>query len=270
MNLIDDRLTTVEKILKDEQEALRRGANRALVGFIAIAIVVLLYTSYVIGVIHSHIGPEGLKVHGESVVNMIAAQPDGLVRLYGENKDAWATLVVDRAYQAIPEVEAFLTNQMDIYTDAKGTELKRDLFPALTAYLRQTAPELKAGYAAEKKQHPELTFGEYLSDVYVQFLDSELRKHVVDFDAAETLANDVSRNLYHLQKPGRPLTKRDVAERKIVINLVLLAKLGIDDSPIYEEFVKFMEQRFGITPDLVDETAILPDIESNEPVNEGF
>ena len=104
-----------------------------------------------------------------------------------------------------------------------------------------------------------------MCDVYVDLLDKEIKKNVVDFDAAEELANSLHAQMYNLQKKkDEPLTRKELAERKILINFVLISKMGTEGSPFLEEFKRFLKDRVGVTPRQLEEDKVLPDIEGAE------
>ena len=257
-----DRLEKLEAAVLAEQQGLAKSIRNTLITFGVLVVIVLFYTAWAYNQINSYIGPEGLKTYGEQTVNLIVEQPGELIRQYDANKEEWAELIVNEALKAVPQAEEFLKVQMDRYADQISLKLRKEFFPELNKYLRESAPALKAKYADAKKTKPELTPVQFLCDTFIEFLDEELRQHVIDFDAAAEKANKLSAQLYYLQKKdGPPITREEVAERKILINFILIAKLGPEDSPCLEEFHKFLQERLGVESRQVQEDKVLPDVE---------
>ncbi len=265
-----DRLSKLEATAQAEQESLKKGIRNTLITFSVLAVIVFAYSAFAFHKINNYVGPKGLKEYGELTVNILEDQPGRLLRKYDANKEEWAELVVTRALDATPEVENFLKNQMTLFADDLNVKMKKEFLPNMATYIRESAPQMKADYAAAKKLDKDLTPGKFLCDMYIQFLDREIKAKVIDFDAAEVKANEMSKAIYNLHKGTIPLTKREVAERKILINFVIIARLSrVSDSPILADLKAYFRKRTGVTMSQLTEDKVLDEVEDghkSEPI----
>ncbi len=267
MSSAEDKARSIERVLQEEQEKLRKRFNVTLVVYGILILFLLIYTNFIYSRIYGYIGPEGLKDHGETVVNLVSQYPDELLKMYEESKNDLADSVVQQTFDAIPEAKGLLKNQIDVYNDKLGAELRSTIIPGFREYIRGTLPQLKADYKEAKAKKPDLTVGMFITDLYVEYLDKEISK-ILNEDAVIAQAESLQKALYTMDKAKGPITRKQEAERQIIINFIMMAKLDSEGSPILEDLHKFLEERFGVDKRQVQEDKVLDDVETNDPQEE--
>lgn len=257
--MTDDKIKAFEAKLIEERDKLQKSFKLAMITYIILALVVLIYTTFAYSAFYSLIGPEGMKEQGTMIVNTAADYPDKLLLEYEANRDEWAKAVTDKALAAIPEVEKVITTQLDAYNADIKEALRKEIMPGFNEYLTGTTPALKVRLAELKKTRPDATIGMVLTNVFVEYLDQETAKLLRE-DEVIAKAEDLQRDLHSLQKADGKLTKKQLAERKLLVNFILISKLDVDGSPLLDELHKFLEKRFGVTAKQVQEDKVLEDI----------
>ncbi|MCJ8329275.1 MAG: hypothetical protein HRT89_08360 [Lentisphaeria bacterium] len=246
-------LSALLEIIESENNSLKSKVKIFIGVWVVIAIIVIAYTSFVFSHLSKEFAPARMAEQGEAVVNKLASQPEQIIAMYDENKDVWANHFVDEGLKQVPELEKLIKNQIDLYGQKLTSEMKGKFFPAMSAYLKGSSSEIKAAYADAKKKNAELTLGEYLTELIVIVLMKEFDK-IIDIDAAIEKGNGLNKGLYELSKDKHPISKLEVAERKILVNLILISKLkDMDGSPILDDLSDFLKKQFGVTGKQVNE-----------------
>lgn len=260
-----DQADAILKKLRTERESLEKNLKRLVAVYGVLSVVLLFGTHEMYKQIYEIVGPKGVETFGTSVVTTIAGAPDKLVYLYQENKDLFADQVIDHTLKAMPELEAFLKNRMSQYGDQVGVAMRKQLLPQFATYIKENSGQLKARYNEAKATRKDLTFGMFLTDVFVDILDKELAK-ALNEDKVIKEAEDLQKALYSLQKSDGPITKRQEAERKVLVNFVIMAQMRADgdESPILEGLNKFLQKRFPHERGGVSKEEVLPDIDTDE------
>ena len=156
----DQHMETIVHRLEAENARLQKRLRITCIVFAILAVIVLGYCSFVYKHIQELVGPETLKERGEAAVNTLAEQPDRFIRKYDEEKDEWASALVAGSLDSIPRVTELTKNRIDMEVDKVCHEVENKLFPEIAAFLRDSAPELRAKFKDAKAKDADLTVGD--------------------------------------------------------------------------------------------------------------
>ena len=259
----DAQLKQFEDRLIAERDKLRRGFTITITAYVVVALAVTVYAIVVFSGFSTLVGPKGLSEHCVSYINLASHAPQQLKAAYNSNKDELADLVVNRALDTIPQVEGVLKSQLDGYNADIKEAMKREVMPNFREYMMGSIPELKARLAELKKTRPDANIGMALTNAFVEYLEIETARLVKE-DEIIKQAGKLQDDIYALKDSKARMTRKELATRKLLISFILIAKMDTHGSPLLEEFHKFLEKRFGVTPSQIKEIKVLEDVTTDD------
>ncbi|MCH2176899.1 MAG: hypothetical protein MK193_14340 [Lentisphaeria bacterium] len=234
MTGLELQVGSLEESIRDENERLKRNNQIISIFFIFLVLAVVAYLAVIYTTLKEQFSPQSIQELAESQVVTLATKPQELIKIYDENKDEWTETIVDEAYtKGIPQLEEVVKVEIDTYSLKLSTELQDNLFPELQKYIRESGPEMQAAYNEAKKENPGLELGQFFINVFVDRIDERLSASF-DLDATEEAALSLQEKLVRLNRGTPNMTKKQQAEQQLLINLTLISKMGLEDSPIME------------------------------------
>lgn len=222
MNASRDQLAAldaVEAYAGSQVKRLRKAIVTTIIVYLALAVIVLGYTSWAIGAIRQATSKEALSDFARAfLLQKLPETREAIMARYKSESGDWAKLIVSECVSKLPLVENTVQLQLETWTNALAEQVERDMLSGFTVFLRESGPDLRERYK-------DLTDKDAIRGVALIFADmteQELNKLVNDkFMAA---FEEMQQSLQEISKPNAQLTKRQDAVRRLIAYAVYLSE----------------------------------------------
>jgi hypothetical protein len=239
MSRVSDRITNLENLIEERESKLRKKITSTKVIYGILVLVVAGYTLAIVPLIKKESSVDKML---EIATGMLSQHATNLrttaVDHIKENSDGWAKLAVTSAMDSIPKLGTPILAVFDDLTDYIVQHLESVLIPAFTQSIVENAGELKDQYAEFKDEEKM----EGLSLIFVEVLEDEMDKYLNDRFVTEVFK--LQRQLHSISGSNKTLTKREDAQRRILVNWMYLSKHGESGESFFSNLVDKVKHQF--------------------------
>ncbi len=241
MNDVEAKINSLEKTLRTEHEKMLSSVKLTALVYGLLAIFVFAYTSYVFTKIKELATPANVAaLAGDYAKEKIPLIKQHLAEQVDSNASLWADQLVSHAHKLIPQLGDVAKRQVDSLADTLITEIKSKHLPALKDYLKRNVDEALT--------HAEIVSDDKIAKAYavllVEELDGEMEK-IMDnkiYQQIEYIHTEVETLI---NKPKSKLTKKEDAEKRVLMYWAYLAKHKDMGESIFTEKMKTLTDGFN-------------------------
>ena len=229
------------KIEKMEKQAVS-GKKITLTAYILVIVFVFIYTNSIFLWMKQEVSANSLSASMRLMIENNVLTNDNrqaLVKYCKEQAPVWADqLVVMTHEKLIPMMKEKVKGKLDASVDSGIAKLKEELFPAVKQILED--------HASEFGKHKDITdplVAQEIAKIIADECDREMTGIIHDKvkERIHVLRNDLDK-LSSL--PYSKLTRKQAAERRIIINWVYLMEHHEAPSDIFGEFIKSLNATY--------------------------
>ncbi len=238
MSKVSDRIASLENLIQEREIKLNKKIKNSVIIYIVLVICVGIYTTVVGSKIKELTTIENMfeVARGTIAGHVTTLRNEGINKIKG-NSDQWAATMVNQGIDVIPQLEKPILMVFDDLNDYVIQHVENVLVPAFTDAIRDNAADLKDRYN-EFKDDEKM---QGLSLIFVEIFENEMDKYINDKFISEVF--DLQFKLNSLASSNLELTKREIAQRKIIINwLYLVDNTKAGDSPLSSFISRFANQ----------------------------
>ncbi len=220
MTAVADKLAALEAALAEQEVTLRRKTKTTVIVYAILVGVVAGYTFYVAKLIKELTSKEALTEHIQSALSGIVPERRQAIidQLKSSAPDLAKTAVGQIEQTVIPTIEQQAKGVLDKLAGTVVKSIREKVVPDFAEFLRKDANTLK-------QAHSELLDKESSEAVvllFISIIEEELDKYLNDrFIHA---VGDLRKEVMDLTKKGARLTRREDAQRRVLINWAYLAE----------------------------------------------
>ena len=219
MSAVTDRIISLENLLNERENTLNKKISRTIVIYVILVGLTAAYTLFMVYYLKRQTSPEILSEIALNLTSQYAAKGrEHTVQRTTENSEEIAQVVVEQTINSIPRAEVPILNLVDVFIDYIDQHMKNELIPAFTVILEENADELRARY--QDLQDEEKMQG--LALMFVDILEIEMDKYINESLISEVF--ELKKKLLELASPEGQLTKKQFAQRQVLINWVYLTE----------------------------------------------
>ncbi len=260
MSTVTDRISALERLLEEKDENLKKKIKMTGLIYGVLVLIVAIYTTWIIPEIKKMTSPE---VAAELALAQISANIPQLrsaaVKQIRDNQDQWIAAIIEQVIQTIPQLEKPALVAFDQITDYLVQHVEHVLIPAFTAALKDNAVELKDRYQdfrdEEKMQG--------LALVFVEIFELEMDRYLNDKFIKEVYG--LREKLRVLAEPTSELTKKELAQRKILVNWMYITETQQFGDTKVINFIDKLKSNFTSLLDIEDNVISDESIEGVDP-----
>ncbi len=265
--LSDTQIETLHRILSSKRDKLQQRTQIILGVFATLVVLLLISTTIAYKELNEIIGPQGFEEAGTYAVNRMANLGDQFGAAYMKNREQWADMLVDETIALIPRGSDYLKQYVSVATDGVTHELLNSLTPNTVAYLRANLPQLRQEFLEMKKKNPELTPAHFFVDKFIDVVDHDLSR-ILREEEVLAQATELQKKLYRLHKKEGKLTRKELAERKILVAFMEMTRWGTEGSIYVGELKRLFEKYFQIHLETLEKKEVMKDVSDKEEVRE--
>jgi hypothetical protein len=224
-----------QKIEKMQQQSLS-STKTTMVGYIIVIIFVFAYTSFLMQWIKKEVTADNLSAQMKIMVEgniLTDANREKMVTYCQNQAPVWADGLVQMTHdQLIPMMKLKVKSIVDNTTDNGISILKRDLFPEIKRLMEANANDLS--------KHKDIT-DPYIAKEIAKILADESEREMNTFinDKVKKRINNLREQLDKMSAtPYSKLTRKEAAERRLIVNWVYLMEHDEAPSDMFGEFMK--------------------------------
>jgi len=229
----------IEKMRKHDASSLKA----TVIGYLLVVIFVFVYTQSIMHWIKKEVSPNNLSAYTRQTIKkkfLTQEQCQSMVNYCRKQAPVWADkLVVMTHEQVIPRLKTKVKELIDKTADKGIIKLKKDVFPRVNDFLKVHAEKLKKH---QDIADPEIA--KELAKILSDKCESELDKFInekVEFRIA-LLKKDLHKMA---TKPYSKLTRKEAAERRLLVNWVYLMEHDESPTDVFGEFLKSLNGTYN-------------------------
>ena len=268
MSAVSDRVKSLENLLSDREDRLNKKITRTIIIYVILVCFTGAYTIFMVYYLKRQTSPDVLSEVAVNLTSQYAAKGrDYAVNRIGDNSEELAQAVVTQTIESIPKAEIPILNAVDIFIDYVEQHMKNELIPAFTRVLEKHADELRARY--QDLQDEEKMQG--LALVFVDILELEMDRYINEALISEVF--ELKKKLLEFARADATLTKKQLAQREVLINWVYLTENQDVGDSFFFNFIEKVKDGFNSIMEVEDQEEYpigeaLPQI--REPEGIGF
>jgi DNA-binding ferritin-like protein (Dps family) len=224
-----------QKIEKMQKQALS-GTKTTMIGYIVVVVFVFAYTSFLMWWIKKEVTADNLSAQMKIMIEgsvLTDANREKMVSYCRDQAPVWADGLVQMTHdQLIPMMKLKVKSIIDNTTDSGITILKRDLFPEIKKLIESNAAELN--------QHKDIADPDIANEI-AKILTDESEREMNKFinDKVKSRINHLRNQFDKMSAiPYNKLTRKEAAERRLIVNWVYLMEHDEAPSDIFGEFMR--------------------------------
>lgn len=229
------KLDLLSKELKKRKDKAVSSAKLAAIVYGLLVIFVFGYTWVIFGKLQASVTPDSISaVVNNTLVSAIPTIREKMIVYSKQQGPVLADKAVQAAHEAIPQVEDIIKRVIDRQVEILLTEMKTEMFPQFVDILRKNADEIN--------QHAEVLTDDVavqeLAKIIAEELQNEINYHINAFKTVHELRAQLDELA---AKPAAKLTRKEAAEREILVNWLYLVKNGES----FQSVLTLLVQRFS-------------------------
>ena len=236
MSELENKLGTLSTKIEKIQKKSAKSAKYTIVGYVLVVIFVFAYTTILMLWIKKEVTADNISAQMRHMINtsvLTDENREGIVRYCRDQAPVWAEGLVQMTHdQLIPIMKMKVKSIIDNTTDSGITILKTDLFPKIKQLMEDNATDLT--------KHKDLADQEIANEIAKILADESEREMNVFIN--DKVKNRIASLRSHLDKmsalPYKKLTRKEAAERRLIVNWVYLMEHHEAPADIFGEFMK--------------------------------
>jgi len=224
-----------EKIEKMQKHSLS-STKTTMIGYVIVVIFVFVYTSMLMLWIKKEVTADNLSAQMKIMIEgniLTDANREKMVNYCRDQAPLWADGMVQMTHdQLIPMMKLKIKSLIDNTTNNGIRILKKDLFPEIKKLIEENANEIS--------KHKDITDPRIANEI-AKILADESEREINAFinDKVKYRINHLRNQLDEMsEKPYNNLTRKEAAERRLLVNWVYLMEHDEAPSDMFGEFMK--------------------------------
>ncbi len=238
MSKIADKISTLETLLNQKETKLKKKITNTLIIYAVLVAVVAGYTLWIVPKLKEITSTQAMtEIILTEVSELLSKMRTNFTDEVHANSSVWAVEIVKQSIEAIPQVEEPLLEKADAMIDYLAQHLENQLIPSFTDFLRENSVELRERYAEFKDE--EMMQG--LSLIFVETIETEIDQYLNDYLIKEI--SHLRNQIRQLNQGKKILTKRDEAQRNLIVSWVYLTENHADEGSILSDCLSRVKDR---------------------------
>ena len=236
MSKASDKLAAVEQLLSDREEKLRKKLTLTSIIYAVLVLFTAGYTLLIIPLIKKKTSPDAASEYAIAwaLTHMSNVRINTGEQLR-ENSQELSKTIVKQTIELIPKFEEPLLGVVNNSVNYIVDQIEVVLIPAFTKALQKNSDELKRSY----KDFEDEEKMQGLALVLVEILEKELDLYINEAFIKEVF--ELKKRLLELGKPGVELTKKEIAQRDVLINWIYLSNNQATGGSAFYDLVERMK-----------------------------
>lgn len=260
---VSDKLSQLEVAITAEQVRLQKRVSQAVIVYSIIIVAVIGYTTYLVPKLQQRTSPEALTELGKSTISQYAEQGrEHLLAQLETNSEDVAKQIVTTVVEQVPHLDQYVGDLVDALSDQLVQTIQAELVPQFTAVLDANSAEIKDSY--DELNDDEVAEG--LVGLFMEVIEGEMDKYL-----NEEFVHSVGELQKQLRELGRPdvaLTRKQDAQRRVLIYWSYLAKNGEVGDSVFRECIGRLQENFNFLMTDGETEPTNEDVQGSVPVKE--
>ena len=252
MSAVSDRVKSLEALVNDRENGLKKKIKRTIIIYFVLVGFTAAYTLFMVHYFKRQTSPEALSEVAVNLTSQYVAKGRAYtIERMGNNSADLAQAVVKETIASIPKAEAPILNAADIFIDYVEQHMKNELIPAFTDVLEKHSDELRTRY--QDLQDEEKMQG--LALVFVDILELEMDRYINEALISEVFV--LKKKLLELSRADAQLTNKEFAQREVLINWVYLTEHQDVGDSFFFNFLEKVKDGFNSVMEVSDNEDII-------------